>query len=294
LIYNAAISKWINATISAGITTLSALPGCTITSPSTTQVLQYNSSGEWVNATLGSSSALSTLNDVSITTLSTNQILMYSTVSGKWINTTIPNISLASLSDVVDTSVANNDIMQHSSSLSKWVSSGSVNSSIVSMQATITANTTSMNSIKSSSNIIYNTPLVGQNSTHTISMSDATYPYITSIEGTYAVRVTHEAYDYAFVASFQTSFIKGLVPYGLNPGTLTNTTANQLVIFYFNAYTTLNNIALFSPTPNPKSGGMIVNSYKIYGSNIAHTDGTRFANIIILVPELFYCGQVQF
>jgi hypothetical protein len=61
------------------------LKDVTISSPSNSQVLQYNN-GQWTNQTLNITTALSGLSDVTLTSPQDNQILKYSSSSGKWIN----------------------------------------------------------------------------------------------------------------------------------------------------------------------------------------------------------------
>ena len=81
-IYNG--SSWSALTVYIQPSNLSGLNDCTISSPSSNQVLQYSTSlSKWVNSTLTTTSSLSSLNDCTITTPSNNQHLIYNTSSGK-------------------------------------------------------------------------------------------------------------------------------------------------------------------------------------------------------------------
>lgn len=67
--------------------TVTDLTDTTITTPTDTQVLTYDTAtGKWVNADSASSTTVDALTDTTITTPTDTQVLTYETATGKWIN----------------------------------------------------------------------------------------------------------------------------------------------------------------------------------------------------------------
>ena len=69
---------------------MSALTDCTITTPTNTQLLQYDGT-KWVNATISYSCAFSGLTDCSTSSVPSDQLLVYTTNSSlnKWTSYTL-------------------------------------------------------------------------------------------------------------------------------------------------------------------------------------------------------------
>ena len=110
--YDINTNRFINSTLSSLSTALSTLTDCVITSPSTGQVLKYNStSSKWENAT--DTDALSSLSDVTISNPTDNQVIIYSSLFNKWMNATYTVVkSLSTLTDVNVSSLASGNLLE--------------------------------------------------------------------------------------------------------------------------------------------------------------------------------------
>ena len=140
--YSSALSKWINATLTNGSSTLATLTDCSVSSPSNDQILvfttasslnkwtPYTISGATFNdttktITVSGTTALSGLTtDVTISSPANNQVLQYNSTLSKWVNSTLSTGSstLATLTDCSVSSPSNDQILVFTtaSSLNKW------------------------------------------------------------------------------------------------------------------------------------------------------------------------------
>ena len=138
--YTSSLSKWINATLTNGSSTLATLTDCSITIPSNDQILVFTTtsslnkwtpyplSGATINdttktITVSGTTALSGLTtDVTISSPANNQVLQYN--GSNWINTTLTtgSLILSTLTDCRVSSPSNDQILVYTttSSLNKW------------------------------------------------------------------------------------------------------------------------------------------------------------------------------
>ena len=92
-----------------GSSTLAGLSDVVLSSPSDSQILQYDdTSSKWINANPpASSSSIETLTDVNLDDLSDGQMLQYDDESSKWINVDPPSVS----GDVTDVEVNGDSVV---------------------------------------------------------------------------------------------------------------------------------------------------------------------------------------